>query len=241
MALCNKGETVKPARYNSASSLLLAFIVISILVHGLSLLWSQDPVTQTAARPLGTRYTSTVITATTPPKALPTPHVPATEQTGYIAKSVSLAEVATAKKTTPKTSHKATLSPQTQEEIPPAQQATNSTATAALAKPASPSRQRLQQRNYLLGEIQNSLSRYLTYPQRARRRGWQGEVIVSLRIDNLGQLNHVRLAKSSGYSLLDRSAVAAIAKLDAIDLPNRFGPSQAMELLLPVSYQLRDG
>lgn len=97
------------------------------------------------------------------------------------------------------------------------------------------------QRNYLLGEVQNRLSRYLTYPQRARRRGWQGEVMVAFQINTRGMLNNVHLAKSSGYSLLDQSAIAAISKLEKITLPEKLKPLQAMELLLPVSYQLREG
>jgi len=101
--------------------------------------------------------------------------------------------------------------------------------------------QRKNQRNYLLGELQNRLSRYLTYPLRARRRGWQGEVRVAFHINEQGQLNHVRLARSSGYPLLDHSAVTAISKLKHIALPNTLGRPQAMELQLPVRYELREG
>ena len=96
------------------------------------------------------------------------------------------------------------------------------------------------QQNYLLGEIQNQLSRYFRYPPAARRRGWEGEVIVAFNINEHGQLNNVRLAQSSGYSLLDRSAITAIAKLDNIALPNSMGRLQAMELQLPVRYELRE-
>ena len=97
-----------------------------------------------------------------------------------------------------------------------------------------------KQRNYLLGELQSRLNRYLVYPIRARKRGWQGQVIVSFNINERGQLNNVRLAKSSGYSLLDRSAITAIAKLENIALPNFMGRLQAMELQLPVRYELRE-
>ena len=98
-----------------------------------------------------------------------------------------------------------------------------------------------KQRNYLLGELQSRLNHYLVYPIRARKRGWQGEVMIAFHVNTHGQLNNVRLEKSSGYSLLDRSAITAIDKLGHITLPERLGPLQAMELLLPVSYQLHEG
>jgi protein TonB len=102
------------------------------------------------------------------------------------------------------------------------------------------------QRNFLLGQIHDQLSRHLYYPQRARRRGWQGEVLIAFHINREGQLGDIRLARSSGYPLLDNSAMAAMHKVKAIpflqqtDNPRRLG-WQAMDLQLPVLYQLQEG
>ena len=102
------------------------------------------------------------------------------------------------------------------------------------------------QRNFLLGQIHDQLSRHLNYPQRARRLGWQGEVLIAFHINREGQLGNIRLAHSSGYTLLDRSAMAAMHKVKTISpltqsgLPHQPG-WQAMDLQLPVVYQLREG
>lgn len=96
------------------------------------------------------------------------------------------------------------------------------------------------QENYLLGEVRNYLSRYLVYPSRAKKRGWEGEVLVGFKVDAEGRLASVHLTRSSGYSLLDDSALAAMNKIETIPLveTRRFLP---MELELPVLYQLREG
>ena len=63
------------------------------------------------------------------------------------------------------------------------------------------------QRNFLLGEIRHQLSRHLQYPTRARRKGWEGEVLIALHVDKRGYLNNVRLELSSGYAMLDTAAL----------------------------------
>jgi len=97
------------------------------------------------------------------------------------------------------------------------------------------------QRNYLLGQLQDQLSRYLTYPLRARRRGWEGEVLLSLRLDTEGQLHDIHLLRSSGYALLDRSALKALSRIEQLHLPPSASPLQPTHLQLPVIYRLSEG
>ena len=102
---------------------------------------------------------------------------------------------------------------------------------------------KITQRNFLLGKIKHHLSRYLSYPVRAQRRGWQGEVMVGFHVDKQGFLHNVHLAQTSGYSLLDNAALSAIGKIKNIPLSswlennhdNEFHPTA---LQLPVSYRL---
>lgn len=97
------------------------------------------------------------------------------------------------------------------------------------------------QHNYLLGQLQDQLSHYLTYPLRARRRGWEGEVLLSLRLDAHGQLHNIRLLRSSGYAVLDRSALQALSRLDRLRLPADAPRRQPVDLQLPVVYRLSEG
>jgi len=96
------------------------------------------------------------------------------------------------------------------------------------------------QRNHLLGELQDQLSRYLTYPLHARRRGWEGEVLLGLHLDARGHLHNIHLLRSSGYALLDRSALKALARIERLRLPPSAPPLQPTELQLPVVYRLSE-
>ncbi len=97
------------------------------------------------------------------------------------------------------------------------------------------------QHNYLLGQLQDQLSHYLTYPLRARRRGWEGEVLLSLQLDAHGQLHNIQLLRSSGYALLDRSALRALSRLDRLRLPADAAARKPVDLQLPVVYRLSEG
>lgn len=99
------------------------------------------------------------------------------------------------------------------------------------------------QRNFLLGEIQHRLSEHLSYPTRAQRRGWQGEVMVGFHVDKQGFLHNIHLTQTSGYSLLDNATLSAIGKVINIPLSLWFKNNQETEfhpiaLQLPVKYRL---
>jgi TonB family protein len=102
---------------------------------------------------------------------------------------------------------------------------------------------RIEQQNFLLGEIQHQLSQYLSYPIRAQRRGWQGEVMVGFHVDKQGFLHNIHLTQTSGYSLLDNATLSAIGKIKNIPLSSWFRNYRENEfhpvaLQLPVSYRL---
>lgn len=254
MAFHNQGESVGPARFRNVSGRLLAFVVISILVHGSIFLFSTGPLLPQTELRFGATIISTILApAKNTPSAPPpkntsesqpkkqTPEVP--ETTPQTTEIPAIPIITTAVETTPKIEpasdppQRVKPEPFAPESVTASASPANNSSTLTTESLAS---QREKQRNYLLGEIQHRLSRYLTYPIRARKRGWQGKVMIVFHINEQGQLNNVRLAQSSGYSLLDRSAVSAIAKLKHIALPDTLGPLQTMELLLPVSYQLRE-
>ncbi len=55
-----------------------------------------------------------------------------------------------------------------------------------------------------------SVNRPPVYPRRARRLGWQGRVVVRVRVDARGRVVAVRLGDSSGHGILDRAALDAV-------------------------------
>jgi protein TonB len=77
------------------------------------------------------------------------------------------------------------------------------------------------------------LARDLPYPAEAIERGWQGEALVLLFLDNAGNAIAARLEATSGHAILDDAAVRAARQLRA--LPD----SAPREALLPVRFRLR--
>ena len=50
------------------------------------------------------------------------------------------------------------------------------------------------------------------YPRLARRKGWEGTVLLAVEVLPTGRVNTVRVAQSSGYAMLDRAATQAVRK-----------------------------
>lgn len=107
--------------------------------------------------------------------------------------------------------------------------------------PVTAAAEREALRNQLLGELQLRLSQHLSYPARARRRGWEGEVLLGLRIDRDGWLHDIRLLHGSGHAILDRDALRALRRVERLPLPANTSAFPSLELRLPVVYRLQAG
>lgn len=93
-------------------------------------------------------------------------------------------------------------------------------------------------RNQLLGEMQTRLSHYLTYPPLARQRGWEGTVLLGLRVESDGHLEKIRIVRSSGYAVLDHSALNSLTRLGRLTGVSAWLHGRGMDMQLPVIYQL---
>lgn len=63
--------------------------------------------------------------------------------------------------------------------------------------------------SYTLGSAQNPAP---NYPLEAREMGYEGLVIIRLRVDEEGRVRHLELIQSSGYDTLDQSALRSLAQ-----------------------------
>lgn len=78
------------------------------------------------------------------------------------------------------------------------------------------------------------------YPALARRRGWEGTVVLQVRVDKDGRPADVTVLESSGYRALDDAASRAVRQW-------RFRPARAgainfeSTVNIPVRFQLVDG
>ena len=92
----------------------------------------------------------------------------------------------------------------------------------------------------LRGKIKTALQKHLTYPQIARRRGWQGTVTIYVTIMSNGDLRQVKLGNSSGYTLLDDSAINALRKVGKLDELEPLLQGKTIPIELPIKFLLKD-
>lgn len=81
--------------------------------------------------------------------------------------------------------------------------------------------------------LQQEIARHFTYPLLARKHGWQGEVLLAFRLEADGRIINARIARSSGYEILDRAALTALGKVKRIN-----SGSGGFAMQLPVIYRL---
>lgn len=121
---------------------------------------------------------------------------------------------------------------------PPLRAATpNAESTTAVAASAVAQKSaRTHIRTLLLAD----LARRFTYPPLAQRRGWQGMVMLAITLGPNGTLEHIHVAQSSGYDVLDSSALSTVRRVGQLANVQPWLRGQVLELLLPVVYRLTD-
>jgi protein TonB len=76
------------------------------------------------------------------------------------------------------------------------------------------------------------------YPHLARKRGWQGTVLLVVQVTAKGLVEHIAVQQSSGYQLLDEAGVTAVRKWHFLPATAN-GLAIAMEVVVPVEFSLR--
>jgi len=77
------------------------------------------------------------------------------------------------------------------------------------------------------------------YPVLARRRGWEGTVHLLVLVFANGRVGDITIEKSSGYPLLDKTALKAVTRYRFV--PGRQGDHPvAMQVRIPVNFRLQD-
>jgi periplasmic protein TonB len=102
---------------------------------------------------------------------------------------------------------------------------------------APPTVQALEQVRAL---VRLDLQRYFdhSYPPIAQRRGWEGTVSLGVTIRSDGTLDDVRVLRSSGYDMLDRSAVTTMKRIERLAEAGPLLNGRPIELSLPIVYRL---
>ncbi|MDA8365276.1 MAG: energy transducer TonB [Gammaproteobacteria bacterium] len=81
---------------------------------------------------------------------------------------------------------------------------------------------------------------YFHYPLLAREEGWEGRVIIRLRVGAGGHLSHARIASSSGYAVLDAAALHSLRQVARLPAGIVSRNAAAFDVLVPIVYRLTD-
>lgn len=85
-----------------------------------------------------------------------------------------------------------------------------------------------------IAKIRELISKYKRYPNIAIKMGAEGVSSVSFKLNPSGAVEDIKIAKSSGYSYLDKSSIQTIEEA-AADMPK---PHKAVTLIIPIEYRL---
>ena len=81
--------------------------------------------------------------------------------------------------------------------------------------------------------IRESIIKNIHYPDRARRMGWEGRVMLSFTLFENGSVHDIKIVNSSGFKILDESAKEAIIKTA---FPRKV--PYKLVVVLPIEYKL---
>ncbi|HEY9150242.1 MAG: energy transducer TonB [Gammaproteobacteria bacterium] len=92
----------------------------------------------------------------------------------------------------------------------------------------------------LQAHLLERLAEQLRYPPLARARGWEGVVLMELRLEANGDISRMQVRESSGYPLLDRAASLGLQRVARLPQAVTWLQGESFELVLPVQYRLID-
>jgi periplasmic protein TonB len=80
--------------------------------------------------------------------------------------------------------------------------------------------------------IRDKILRNIHYPDRARRMGWEGKVLLSFIITLDGSIKEPKIIQSSGFEVLDKNAADTVKETAPFPKP----PVEAL-LIIPITYR----
>jgi protein TonB len=75
------------------------------------------------------------------------------------------------------------------------------------------------------------------YPQEAREKGYQGEVLLRVEVLSNGRVGEIEVKESSGYDVLDQSALTAVKRWKFIPA-RKGGVAIPLWVNIPIKFEL---
>lgn len=85
-----------------------------------------------------------------------------------------------------------------------------------------------------------AIAKHKSYPKIAQMRGWQGEVLLDLKLDGSGNLQAASIKESSGHESLDNQALEMVRKASPFPAPPEALRGRSFNITVPVSFKLEN-
>lgn len=88
--------------------------------------------------------------------------------------------------------------------------------------------------------LRNAMIRHKKYPTVAKRRGWQGDVVLEFTIDGNGNILSKKIIESSSYEALDNQAMSMAEKAAPFPKPPATLAGQSFVIKVRIPFKLRE-
>ncbi len=88
------------------------------------------------------------------------------------------------------------------------------------------------------GLLGRAIAKHKSYPKVAQMRGWEGEVMLDLKIDGSGNVLTAKVRESSGHEVLDNQALEMVRKASPFPAPPEALRSRTFNISVPISFKL---
>jgi periplasmic protein TonB len=85
-----------------------------------------------------------------------------------------------------------------------------------------------------------AIAKHKSYPKIAQMRGWQGEVLLDLKLDGSGNVQSASIKESSGHESLDNQALEMVRKASPFPAPPEALRGRSFNITVPVSFKLEN-
>jgi periplasmic protein TonB len=90
------------------------------------------------------------------------------------------------------------------------------------------------------GTLGRAIAKHKSYPKIAAMRGWQGDVILDLKLDGSGNVLSASVKESSGHDALDSQALEMVRKAAPFPAPPEVLRGRSFNISVPVSFKLEN-
>jgi len=88
-------------------------------------------------------------------------------------------------------------------------------------------------------KLTKAIARQKKYPRIAQMRGWQGEIIIDLKIDGQGNLIRAKIKQGSKFKILDTEGMNMVKRASPFPKPPIKLESKIFNVIVPISFKLQ--